>query len=408
MEHFRYRFRLYAIRPPGRLEWRDMNEKGFADWIHQHVVNGKASSWVDLPHPGGGQGFGLKSLPHEIGLLTSLERLYLCGHELTSLPAEIGRLRKLEQLSLGLNKLTALPAEIGHLRKLKIIHVYENRLTELPPEIGELSNLGQLNAAANELTALPSEIGKLRSLEILNLRHNQLTKLPPEIGKLRNLKRLYIQGNPLPVLPPELAELSALTELHIDAHLVRTAPPVLKRLSGIESVVLYGKSSPVWALLWSIWPFLPFGAAQLSQRYGLIEDEAVFLAIQRRFIGFVLFQPIEVFEKQQPGSLFRIIQLRRAAGLFPQHVVDVFEGLLEHEFGSRLRTLARWIRGQRPSIPRAAVFHWPQDQERTLSPINLLLSFPKLWRTAAVGCVWLFCVCIPHRRRVGNGRSDFR
>ncbi len=43
-----------------------------------------------------------------------------------------------------------------------------------------------------------------------------------------------------------------------------------------------------------------------------------------------LFQVVQVFEEQYPRCLLCIIQLRRAAGLFPQDVVDILEGLLEH------------------------------------------------------------------------------
>src|SRR3954447_349441 len=51
---------------------------------------------------------------------------------------------------------------------------------------------------------------------------------------------------------------------------------------------------------------------------------------QRRLVGPVLFKSVEVLEEQEPGCLLGVIELRRAAGLFAQRVVDVAEGLLKH------------------------------------------------------------------------------
>ena len=62
----------------------------------------------------------------------------------------------------------------------------------------------------------------------------------------------------------------------------------------------------------------------------LFEDVGVFLPLQRRFVGSVLLQPVQVFQEQQPRGLLGVVQFGRAAGLFPEDVVDVLEGLLKH------------------------------------------------------------------------------
>ncbi len=67
---------------------------------------------------------------------------------------------------------------------------------------------------------------------------------------------------------------------------------------------------------------------------GLVEDEGVFLALERGFVGLVLLQAVEVFQEEEPGGLLGVVELGGAAGLFPEDVVDVFEGLFEHEKGS--------------------------------------------------------------------------
>ena len=67
---------------------------------------------------------------------------------------------------------------------------------------------------------------------------------------------------------------------------------------------------------------------------GLVEDEGVLLALQRGLRRLVLLQPVEVLQEQQPGGLLGVVELGGAAGLFPEDVVDVLEGLFEHAWGS--------------------------------------------------------------------------
>ena len=47
------------------------------------------------------------------------------------------------------------------------------------------------------------------------------------------------------------------------------------------------------------------------------------------------FQVIQIFEKQNPRGLFRVIQLGGATRLFPENIIDIFESLFEH--GSALK-----------------------------------------------------------------------
>ncbi len=75
---------------------------------------------------------------------------------------------------------------------------------------------------------------------------------------------------------------------------------------------------------------LALGRGPALPAVGLVEDEGVFLALQLGLDGLVLLQAVEVFQEQQPGGLLGVVQLGGAAGLFPEHVVDVFEGLFEH------------------------------------------------------------------------------
>jgi len=72
-----------------------------------------------------------------------------------------------------------------------------------------------------------------------------------------------------------------------------------------------------------------------------IEDVAVRFALERGLIGEVLLEPVEVLQEQQPRRLLGVVQLAPAARLFPEHVVDVLEGLLKHGHLSSAESPAR-------------------------------------------------------------------
>ena len=82
------------------------------------------------------------AVPAEIGLLTSLESLWLYGTQLTSLPAEIGQLTALKELWLYSNELTSVPAEIGQLASLRVLRLGYNQLTSVPAAIREFRAAG--------------------------------------------------------------------------------------------------------------------------------------------------------------------------------------------------------------------------------------------------------------------------
>src|SRR5207237_276433 len=61
----------------------------------------------------------------------------------------------------------------------------------------------------------------------------------------------------------------------------------------------------------------------------LLENVFVFLSVERRFVGLILFESVEIFQEKQPGSLFGVVEFRSATGFFPKYIVDVPKGLLE-------------------------------------------------------------------------------
>jgi hypothetical protein len=62
-------------------------------------------------------------------------------------------------------------------------------------------------------------------------------------------------------------------------------------------------------VLWSTFPEAFMGAAR-----------------ERGLGGLVLFEGVEAFQEQQPRSLLSLVEFASATGVFPENVVDVFEG----------------------------------------------------------------------------------
>jgi hypothetical protein len=75
---------------------------------------------------------------------------------------------------------------------------------------------------------------------------------------------------------------------------------------------------------------LALGRGPARPAVGFVEDARVFLSVQRCLGGPVLLQGVEIFQEQQPGGLLGVIQLAGATGIFPEDVINVFEGLFEH------------------------------------------------------------------------------
>jgi Leucine-rich repeat (LRR) protein len=125
------------------------------------------------------------------------EAIFLTGELFrTMLPRQVFIPEKLVILSLTGFGINTLPPQIGNLQHLRYLFFRENQLRALPPEIGLLKNLVRIDLTNNHLVeTLPIEIAELKSLIILNLSGNKMTKLPLEIGALTRLRTLDLKGN---------------------------------------------------------------------------------------------------------------------------------------------------------------------------------------------------------------------
>jgi len=177
------------------------------------------------------------AISSELGMLRTLERLYLIGNELTgSIPPELGNLQSLQILNLRANPLTgSIPPELGNLENLRTLYLHGSELTgPIPPELGNLGRLVTLLLPSNGLTgAIPSELGNLRNLLDLDLGGNELTgAIPSELGNLTRLETMFLRQNELTgSVPPELGNLGSLKRLWIEVN--QLTGPLPTDLTGI-------------------------------------------------------------------------------------------------------------------------------------------------------------------------------
>ena len=90
---------------------------------------------------------------------------------------------------------------------------------------------------------------------------------------------------------------------------------------------------------------LAFGRSPRSPAIGFVEDVGVFPAAEGGVGGLVVFESVEVFQEEQSGGLLGVIEFASAAGVFPEDVVDVFEGLFEHGLLA-VRTVPQSLRAE--------------------------------------------------------------
>jgi len=177
------------------------------------------------------------TIPTEIGQLTSLKFLWLKLNALLTgtIPTEIGQLSSLDRLFLNDNALTGtIPTEIGQMASLNELFLNDNALTgTIPTEIGQMASLNELYLQNNALTGtIPTEIGQMAVLH-LRLGQNALTgTIPTEIGQLSSLDRLFLENNALTgTIPTEIGQMASLTDLQLGQNaLTGTIPTEIGQL----------------------------------------------------------------------------------------------------------------------------------------------------------------------------------
>ncbi|XP_031567584.1 leucine-rich repeat-containing protein 1-like [Actinia tenebrosa] len=169
------------------------------------------------------------TLPEAIGLLSTLEELYLTGNQLVSLPNAVGDLKCLKQLHMNENCLKALPETLGELHSLQILNVVGNQLERWSEAYGKgLKRLTELRMGENDLHCLPESFACLQSLRVLEMNDNKLTILPQLIGDLTNLQVLNLNQNHIEDLPDSFSQLSCLYSVDISENRIKFLPNEFK------------------------------------------------------------------------------------------------------------------------------------------------------------------------------------
>lgn len=125
-------------------------------------------------------------IPSEIRLLPSTLKVKLLNYndqDITpKLPELFEKLRqagcKIGVLDLSACRLKALPPEVGNLTDLSSLELCGNTLSELPDTLTQLTSLHSLNLGANAFKSVPKAILQLPALRLLNLHDNAITEVP--------------------------------------------------------------------------------------------------------------------------------------------------------------------------------------------------------------------------------------
>uniref|UniRef100_V9KD51 Leucine-rich repeat-containing protein 8D-like protein n=1 Tax=Callorhinchus milii TaxID=7868 RepID=V9KD51_CALMI len=131
----------------------------------------------------------ISTIPATIGLIKSLEKLFLSNNKLESLPSALFTLRKLRHLDLSHNLLTTVPSDIQQLANLQIFSITKNRVETLSVHLFDCLKMKTLQLGQNSIVFIPAEIGQLKQLSYLELKGNNLERLPPEIGACASLRK---------------------------------------------------------------------------------------------------------------------------------------------------------------------------------------------------------------------------
>ncbi|XP_004679169.1 PREDICTED: leucine-rich repeat-containing protein 40 [Condylura cristata] len=225
----------------------------------------------------------LKSVPDEISLLESLERLDLSNNDISSLPFSLGNLH-LKFLALEgnplrtirreiLNKGTqevlkylqskikddgpnqsdsvidtamTLPSEsrvnVHAIITLKLLDYSDKQTTLIPDEVFDAvkSNvITSINFSKNQLCEIPKRIVELKDMvSDVNLSFNKLPSLSVELCMLQKLTFLDLRNNFLNSLPEEMGSLMKLQTINLSFNRFKILPEVLYHIRTLETILI--------------------------------------------------------------------------------------------------------------------------------------------------------------------------
>ncbi|KAM4806260.1 leucine-rich repeat-containing protein 40 isoform X2 [Urocitellus parryii] len=224
----------------------------------------------------------LKSVPDEITLLQSLERLDLSNNDISSLPCSLGNLH-LKFLALEGNPLRTIRREIinkgtqevlKYLRSkikddgpsqdsvtetamtlpsesrvnmhaivaLKLLDYSDKQAPFIPDEVFDAVKnniITSVNFSKNQLCEIPKRIIELKEMvSDVNLSFNKLSFISLELCMLQKLTFLDLRNNFLSSLPEEMKLLIRLQTINLSFNRFKMLPEVLYHISTLETILI--------------------------------------------------------------------------------------------------------------------------------------------------------------------------
>lgn len=179
----------------------------------------------------------LTELPHDVGDLTSLRRLYLLGCALESLPKSFQELPCLQVLHLEFRRTQDedLQEQVEDFEDLELIF----RLTCLEELRLSLPKRYE-GDEEREYSLIPDSLGNLANLRKLHLEGSDFL-VPDSVALLTNLKSLTIHSDD--DSHPDISSLTGLRHLDLESDNVVEVPTSLSRLTSLTSLRLSGNST---------------------------------------------------------------------------------------------------------------------------------------------------------------------
>ena len=201
-------------------------------------------------------------IPHDFGIMTSLESLDFTSNELEGgIPKSFGNLCNLKELRLSSNNLSGQASDSIHQlcsnqSRMEILELIDNPFSCGPfPDLTRFPSLNRLILGNTSLCGvLPHSLEHLPHLSELSLNDNNLTGPLPEFKGLSSLETLDLSNNHLNgTLPQSMGQLSSLIRLHLFSNNLKgvITQKHLSGLSKLRSLALSGNHlsfnvSPDW------------------------------------------------------------------------------------------------------------------------------------------------------------------
>ena|ERR1700741_3273708 len=151
-------------------------------------------------------GINLKPVVNELSKLKEFKHLYLSGTGLKKLPEELVLLTSLEIIDLSNNPgldITDVIDKLSKLKSIRFIFMQNCGIRKLPKEIENIKSIEAVNFYGNDLDSLP-DLSQLINIQSIDIGGNKFKSIPVTIMKIKNRINFYAQSNQITAIPKGL------------------------------------------------------------------------------------------------------------------------------------------------------------------------------------------------------------